>query len=623
MAKEKEEKKTTPKKTRANSKSTAKKTEDKPAAKEQPAVPWSNDIESSVAFSDFEIPLITKPTRPAKPMPSRIDKPAAKPRFAEKKSDVEAPKPRIQRASEQPNVQENKPGASSDTRGEDGSVQETMDGMPRKIIKTENGDRGSRNGVRPVIKSSQSSMPIQRKDKMDDRYREGNGKKPLRKPVIEPREDDLEAKYDEIKAKQENEKEELRKLKVDELRKMATDEGVNGISGLAKEDIITKLMSLRAKKEGLEPVEGVLEILNDNYGFLRSIENNFLSGTNDVYVSPSQIRRFGLQTGLYLKGFARKPKGEEKYWAMLRIEEINDGLPEDYLKLTQFDNLIPYFPTDRFILETEPNIFETRIIDLISPIGKGQRGLIVSPPKAGKTIILQKIANAITTNNPECKLIVLLIDERPEEVTDMKRSVKAEVVSSTFDEPTSKHTKVADMTIERAKRLVEYGHDVVILLDSITRLGRAYNAEAPKSNKILTGGVDSQALQKPKKFFGAARNIEGDGHGSLTIIATALIETGSKMDEVIFEEFKGTGNMELVLDRRLADKRIYPAIDIKRSSTRKEELLMSPEEYKAVVDIRRQVYDMDDIESVPLMKDKMAKYEKNVLFLLKGGLFKA
>ncbi|MCD4656582.1 MAG: transcription termination factor Rho, partial [Planctomycetes bacterium] len=309
--------------------------------------------------------------------------------------------------------------------------------------------------------------------------------------TYEPRDDELEAKYDEIKKKHEEEKILMRENKLEELKKLASEEGINGISGLNKENLINKILSARAKKEGLESVEGVLEILNDNYGFLRSVENNYLSGTNDVYVSPSQIRRFGLKTGLFLKGFARQPKGEEKYWAMLRIEEINDKAPEEFLKMTPFDHLIPYFPTERFILETEPNIFETRIIDLISPIGKGQRGLIVSPPKAGKTIILQKIANAITTNNPDCKLIVLLIDERPEEVTDMKRSVQAEVISSTFDEPTSKHTKVADMVIDRAKRLVEFGHDVVILLDSITRLGRAYNAEAPKSNKILTGGVDS------------------------------------------------------------------------------------------------------------------------------------
>jgi len=621
MTKEKEEVNESVKKEKTKSKTPKKMTDEKNNG--LPSIPWSSNIDSSVSFSDLEIPLATKPVRNVKVIQPKSNPSGVNLIKLDKQISTEPVKPiAYKTVGKKPNAELTPVISSEKNVSLDNVENDDQDNiLSRKPVIVSGIDRNNRNGAKAIIKPAIQSSAVPRKDRNDDRFRDAE-KRPVRKS-LEPRDDELEAKYDEIKKKHEEEKVLMRENKINELKKLAEEEGINGISGLNKENLINKILSARAKKEGLESVEGVLEILNDNYGFLRSVENNYLSGTNDVYVSPSQIRRFGLKTGLFLKGFARQPKGEEKYWAMLRIEEINDNPPEEYLKMTPFDNLIPYFPTERFILETDPNIFETRIIDLISPIGKGQRGLIVSPPKAGKTIILQKIANAITINNPDCKLIVLLIDERPEEVTDMKRSVQAEVVSSTFDEPTSKHTKVADMVIDRAKRLVEFGLDVVILLDSITRLGRAYNSEAPKSNKILTGGVDSQALQKPKKFFGAARNIEGDGHGSLTIIATALIDTGSKMDEVIFEEFKGTGNMEIVLDRRLADKRIYPAIDIKRSSTRKEELLMSPEEYKAVVDIRRQVYDMDDIEAIPLMKSKMAKYEKNVLFLLKGGLFKA
>ncbi len=359
--------------------------------------------------------------------------------------------------------------------------------------------------------------------------------------------------------------------------------------------------------------EGVLEILPDGFGFLRSAENNYLAGQHDIYVSPSQIKKFNLKTGDYVYGQVRTPKENEKYYALLKIEQINYKDPNEILKRKDFDELTPLYPMERIKLETTPDNMPARVMDLITPIGKGQRGLIVAPPRTGKTMLLQNIANSITTNHPEIKIIVLLIDERPEEVTDMKRSVQAEVISSTFDESPERHIQVAEIVLERAKRLVEFGYDVLILLDSITRLARAYNSVIPPSGKVLSGGLDSNALQKPKRFFGAARNVEGKG--SLTIIATALIDTGSRMDDVIFEEFKGTGNMELHLDRGLSDRRIFPAIDITRSGTRKEELLVPKDQLNRIWILRKILIEMNDIDAMLFLLDKLSKTKTNREFL--------
>jgi len=371
-------------------------------------------------------------------------------------------------------------------------------------------------------------------------------------------------------------------------------------------------------QEKKEPVsllkgEGVLEILPDGFGFLRSMNNNYLAGPRDIYVSPSQIRKFNLKTGDYVYGQVRTPKENEKYYALLKIEKINYKDPNEVIERKNFDDLVPLYPMERIKLETTPDNMPARVMDLITPIGKGQRGLIVAPPRTGKTMLLQNIANSVTANHPEIKIIVLLIDERPEEVTDMKRSVNAEVISSTFDEPPERHIQVAEIVLERAKRLVEFGYDVLILLDSITRLARAYNSVIPPSGKVLSGGLDSNALQKPKRFFGAARNVEGEG--SLTIIATALIDTGSRMDDVIFEEFKGTGNMELHLDRGLSDRRIFPAIDITRSGTRKEELLVPRDQLNRIWILRKILIEMNDIDAMLFLLDKLSKTKTNKEFL--------
>jgi len=406
---------------------------------------------------------------------------------------------------------------------------------------------------------------------------------------------------------------ELKSKTVPELLDVAEEMGIPGLGGLRKQELIFKLLEAKTEKDGFIFAEGVLEILSEGYGFLRSPDYNYLPGPDDIYVSPSQIKRFDLRTGDTTSGQVRPPKENEKYFALLKIEAVNFENPEISKHKMLFDNLTPLYPQKRIKLETNPEEVSTRIMDLMTPIGRGQRGLIVSPPKAGKTMLLQKIANSITTNPPEIKLIVLLIDERPEEVTDMKRSVKGEVISSTFDEPPDRHVQVADMVLEKAKRLVEHGQHVVILLDSITRLARANNAVVPHSGKILSGGVDSSALQRPKRFFGAARNIEEGG--SLTIIATAIIESGSRMDEVIFEEFKGTGNMEMVLDRRLSDRRIFPAMDINRSGTRKEELLLVPEDLNKVWILRKFLNDMNSVEAMEFLLDRIRKTKSNAKFL--------
>ena len=407
---------------------------------------------------------------------------------------------------------------------------------------------------------------------------------------------------------------ELQRMSMTELHATAKFEGIKEYTGLKKQELIFKILKERVKQNGLMYGEGVMEVLPDGFGFLRSPEYNYLPCPDDIYISPSQIRRFGIRTGATVSGQIRPPKENERYFALLRVEAINYEDPEKLMEKSVFDDLTPLHPQERIILETVPTEVDMRIMDLITPIGKGQRGLIVAPPRTGKTVLLQKIANAITQNHPEVYLIVLLIDERPEEVTDMQRSVKGEVISSTFDEPASRHIQVAEMVIEKAKRMVEYGRDVAVLLDSITRLGRAYNTEAPHSGKILTGGIDASALQKPKRFFGAARNIEEGG--SLTILATALIDTGSRMDEVIFEEFKGTGNMELHLDRRLSDRRIFPAIEIQKSGTRKEELLLDPEELRRMWLLRKVLNDMNSIEAMQKLKEQIHKTSSNAEFLL-------
>lgn len=407
--------------------------------------------------------------------------------------------------------------------------------------------------------------------------------------------------------------EELKEMKMAELSHTAQDLGVSGVSALKKHDLIFRILQAQAEKEGLMFGSGVLEILQEGFGFLRSSKYNYLPCPDDIYISPSQIRRFDLKTGDTVSGHIRPPKEGEKYFALLKVEAVNLENPEKCKDKILFDNLTPLYPHERLKLETTPNEVSMRVMDLLTPIGKGQRALIVAQPYSGKTVLLQKIANSITTNHPEVVMLVLLIDERPEEVTDMQRSVKAEVVSSTFDEPAERHVQVAEIVIEKAKRLVEHKRDVVILLDSITRLARAYNTVVPHSGKILSGGVDSNALHKPKRFFGAARNIEEGG--SLTIIATALVDTGSRMDEVIFEEFKGTGNMELQLDRTLFQRRIYPAIDIKRSNTRHEELLLGKDILARVWLLRKAFNDLNSAEAMELLIQKMSQSKDNAEFL--------
>jgi len=406
---------------------------------------------------------------------------------------------------------------------------------------------------------------------------------------------------------------ELKDMSIQKLNQIAKDMGVTGTAGLRKQELIFKILQMQAEKSGLIFSEGVLECLPDGFGFLRAPEYNYLPGPDDVYVSPSQIRRFDLRTGDTISGQIRPPKEGERYFALIKVDAINFEPPEEARNKIFFDNLTPLYPDERLRLETTKENYSGRVMDLLTPVGKGQRGLIVAAPRTGKTMLLQAIANSVTTNHPDVTLIVLLIDERPEEVTDMQRSVKGEVISSTFDEPASRHVQVAEMVIEKAKRLVEHKRDVVILLDSITRLARAYNTVVPPSGKVLSGGVDSNALQRPKRFFGAARNIEEGG--SLTIIASALIDTGSRMDDVIFEEFKGTGNMEVHLDRKLMDKRVFPAIDISKSGTRKEELLISKEELNRVWVLRKVLNPLSPTESMELLLDKLNRTRSNAEFL--------
>jgi len=411
----------------------------------------------------------------------------------------------------------------------------------------------------------------------------------------------------------------LKEMNIASLTQVAKDLNIQGASGMRKQELIFKILQAQTEKSGFIFSEGVLETLPDGFGFLRAPDYNYLPGPDDIYVSPSQIRKFDLRTGDTVSGQVRPPKDGERYFALIKVEAVNFEHPDEARNKIFFDNLTPLYPNDRLKLETTKDNLSARVLDLLTPIGKGQRGLIVAPPRAGKTMLLQTIANSITQNHPEVILIVLLIDERPEEVTDMQRSVNGEVISSTFDEPASRHVQVAEMVIEKAKRLVEHKRDVVILLDSITRLARAYNTIVPPSGKVLSGGVDSNALQRPKRFFGAARNVEEGG--SLTIIATALIDTGSRMDDVIFEEFKGTGNMEINLDRKLMDKRVFPAIDINRSATRKEELLVVKDELTRIWILRKVLNPLSTVEAMELLLEKMSKSKTNGEFLssMSGG----
>ena len=436
---------------------------------------------------------------------------------------------------------------------------------------------------------------------------EGEGEGKGKKSADDKKKAKEEAPHEELNIKA------LKKRKIPDLLKLAKDLNVEGATGMRKQDLIFALLQAHTERDGLIYGEGTLEILPDGFGFLRAPDYNYLPGPDDIYVSPSQIRRFNLRTGDTIAGQIRPPKEGERYFALLKVESINHEDPDKARNKILFDNLTPLYPMERLELETDPDSYSMRIMDLVCPIGKGQRGLVVSPPKAGKTMILQAIANSIARNEKDVVLIVLLIDERPEEVTDMVRSVRGEVISSTFDEPATRHVQVAEMVIEKAKRLVEHKRDVVILLDSITRLARAYNTTVPHSGKILSGGVDANALHKPKRFFGAARNVEEGG--SLTIIATALVDTGSRMDEVIYEEFKGTGNMEIHLDRKLADRRIFPAIDINRSGTRKEELLMDETTLQRVWMLRRVLSPLNTIDSMEFLLDKMNGTKSNASFM--------
>ncbi len=433
----------------------------------------------------------------------------------------------------------------------------------------------------------------------------------------EPIDSETHAKYEEVK-RGNTHITELQRMTVQELHDVAKEEGLEEYTGLKKQDLIFSILKNRISNSGMMYGEGVLEILPDGFGFLRSPEYNYLPCPDDIYISPSQIRRFGLRNGHIVAGQIRPPKESERYFALLRVEAINLQDPNVVTEKTNFEDLTVLHPEERLLFETTSEELNMRVVDMVTPIGKGQRMLIVAPPRTGKTVLLQKMAQAISINHPDTHVFILLIDERPEEVTEMQRNTPAEVVSSTFDEPASRHIQVAEMVVEKAKRLVEYGQDVVILLDSITRLARAYNTEIPHSGKILSGGIDANALQKPKRFFGAARNMEEGG--SLTIIGTALVDTGSKMDDVIFEEFKGTGNSELHLDRRLVDRRVYPAIDVAASGTRKEELLLDPKELELVYKLRRVLADMNVVEAIEMLRTQLGKVRSNAEFLMTMNL---
>ncbi|WP_418287774.1 transcription termination factor Rho [Limihaloglobus sulfuriphilus] len=487
---------------------------------------------------------------------------------------------------------------------------------PEKDVNNDSKEAEAGTRVESEAGKEEKSEPQQQKQyqqKPTQNRQQNNGKKKKKKK--KGKDDPLHDKYEKVK-RDDLHITELQKLTVPQLQHMAREFGVTDYQGMSSQQLIFHILKSRIQESGLLYGEGVLEVLPDGFGFLRNPQDNYLASPNDIYVSPSQIRRFGLRSGNIVQGQIRPPKENEKYFALLKVEAINFQEPDKLADKILFRDLTPLHPEERFVLETTSQEMSTRIIDLVTPVGKGQRGLLVAPPRTGKTVLLQKLTNAISTNHPDVYMIVLLIDERPEEVTDFKRKVRngVEVISSTFDEPTSRHCQVAEMVIEKAKRMVEYGQDVVILLDSITRLARAYNTEMPHSGKILTGGVDANAMQMPKRFFGAARNIEEGG--SLSIFATALVDTGSKMDEVIFEEFKATGNMELHLDRRLVERRTYPAIDISKSGTRREELLLDNRELELTYRLRKVLSEMNIVESIELLKNRLSKTNSNAEFLL-------
>jgi len=529
---------------------------------------------------------------PAKKAPAKEDAPAAPAPAAEEKT-VEAPKADEQTDAPAAKDASAEPTAKSADEKTPAKADDANSSSDKKKQSDERRDHG---------KSSNNNRHHNKKGHHNKNNRHSNRNK---KHHDEPRHDSTAPSLNIA---------ELQKKTMVELNKMALELEVEGVGALEKSDLIFEVLKANAVKSGSMYGSGYLETLPDGFGFLRSSEYSYTPCSEDIYVSPSQIRRFSLKTGDFIAGQIRSPREKERFFAMLKVESINNDAPEKKKSIVPFKSLTPYFPTERLILESDPKDFSTRIIDLVTPVGKGQRGLIVAPPRTGKTVLMQKVANSISANNPEVNLIVLLIDERPEEVTDMKRSVQGEVVSSTFDEPADRHVQVAEMVIEKAKRMVECGKDVVILLDSITRLARAYNTVQPHSGKILSGGVDANALYKPKRFFGAARNIEGGG--SLTILSTALIDTGSKMDEVIFEEFKGTGNMELNLDRSVADKRVYPAINIEKSGTRKEDLLVHPDELQRMWTLRKAMHGVQPQESINLIKGKLEKINSNIEFLM-------
>ncbi len=481
----------------------------------------------------------------------------------------------------------------------------------KKVKKTAKKTTTRTKGAKTAVKEPEAAPPVEAEEVEEVEEVEEAASTPA--DVIESLDEETHAKYERIK-RGDLHITDLQRMTVAELHEIAKSEGLTEYTGLKKQDLVFNILKARIHKDGLMYGEGVLEVLPDGFGFLRSPDYNYMPCPDDIYVSPSQIRRFGLRNGSITAGQIRPPKESERYFALLRVEAINYEDPERLTDKINFEDLTPLHPDERVFLETTAEELNMRVVNLVTPIGFGQRMLIVAPPRTGKTVLLQKMANAISHNHKDAHVIILLIGERPEEVTEMKRSTQAEVISSTFDEPASRHVQIAEMVIEKAKRMVEYAHKVVILLDSVTRLARAYNTEVPHSGKILTGGVDANALQKPKRFFGAARNIEEGG--SLTIIGTALVDTGSKMDEVIFEEFKGTGNSELHLDRRLVERRTWPAIDISRSGTRKEELLLDPRELKLTYRLRKVLSDMNPVEAMELLVARLAKVKSNAEFLM-------
>jgi transcription termination factor Rho len=614
-----------------------------PAAEETAAAPESHETATAVENPPEAAPVAETPAAPVKEeavAAAKPEAPVAKQEIAASPTTVPAPAPAPLAAPIPAPAPRPVPGANVTI----GRVYREGDENSGQQQQRQGGGGGGRqHDQHRRHGGGQQQQQNRGQQDRDDRGNraDGNERRPYNKIVGQPPapdmaigkkvnaagmvDDDIDEAYDEAthqKYEQVKRSElhlvDLQRMNVQELHEICKKEGIEDYIGLKKQDLIFKILKKRIQDNGLMVGEGVLEILPDGFGFLRSPEYNYLPCPDDIYVSPSQIRRFGLKSGCIITGQIRPPKENEKYFALLRVEAINFEEPSLLTEKVNFEDLTPLHPDKRLFLETAPTEVNMRIVDLVTPIGKGQRMLIVAPPRTGKTVLLQKMANAITKNHPECYLMILLIDERPEEVTEMTRSTKAEVVSSTFDEPASRHVQVAEMVIEKAKRLVEYGRDVVILLDSITRLARAYNTEVPHSGKILTGGVDANALQKPKRFFGAARNIEEGG--SLTIIGTALVDTGSKMDEVIFEEFKGTGNSELHLDRRLVERRTYPAINVSMSGTRKEELLLDPKELELVYRLRKVLSDMNPIEAVELLKSRLEKKGTNREFLLTMNL---